>query len=112
MKNSFKEMVHNPNSRNSDDSDCCRECMNYYCATKQECDWMKREKWLHENCTVFFPRLASIVDATSALSILKNVRNLRTGKEESHSEREYRLLITILFAIYLLFCIALYVGRP
>jgi hypothetical protein len=57
MKNNFKKMVHNPNSINSDknyDSDCCRECEEYCCVTKEECDWIKCsvcEKWLLENCT-------------------------------------------------------------
>jgi hypothetical protein len=44
MKNNFKKMVHNPNSRNSDkngDSDCCKECEEYCCVTKEECDWIK-----------------------------------------------------------------------
>jgi hypothetical protein len=44
QKNSFKKMVHNPNSSNSDkndDSDCCKECKEYCCVTKEECDWIK-----------------------------------------------------------------------
>jgi hypothetical protein len=58
MKNNFKKMVHNPNSNNSDkngDSDCLRECKEYCCVTKEECDWIKCsvcEKWLYENCTI------------------------------------------------------------
>lgn len=59
----------------------------------------------------FSPKPASIVDTTPVLTILKDVRNLQTSKRESRSEREYRLLITLLFALYLLFGIALYVGR-
>jgi hypothetical protein len=60
MKNNFKEMVRNPNSSNADkndDSDCCKECKEYYSVTKEGCDWIKCsdcEKWLHENCTIFF----------------------------------------------------------
>jgi hypothetical protein len=44
MKNNFKKMVHNPNSSNSDKNDgsgCCKECKEYYCVTKEECDWIK-----------------------------------------------------------------------
>jgi hypothetical protein len=43
-KNNFKKMVHNPNSSNSDktdDSDCCKECKEYCCVTKEECDWIQ-----------------------------------------------------------------------
>jgi hypothetical protein len=43
-KNNLKKTVHNPNSSNSDkndDSDCCKECKEYYCVTKEECDWIK-----------------------------------------------------------------------
>jgi hypothetical protein len=52
-------MFHFPSSSNSvvhDDSDCCKECKEYYKLTKQECDWIKWsvcEKLLHENCTIF-----------------------------------------------------------
>jgi hypothetical protein len=55
MKNNLKKMVQNPNSSNSDrndDSDCCKECKEYCCVTKEEYDWIKLsfcEKWLHEN---------------------------------------------------------------
>jgi hypothetical protein len=55
----FRKMVHNPNTRNSDkndDSDCCKECKEYYYVAKEECDWIKCslcERWLHENCTIF-----------------------------------------------------------
>jgi hypothetical protein len=44
MKNIFKKMVHNPNSNNSDkndDSDCSKECKEYYCVTNEEYDWIK-----------------------------------------------------------------------
>jgi hypothetical protein len=57
MKNNFKQMFDKPNSSNSDkndDSDCCEECKEYCCVTKEECDWIKHsvcEKWLRENCT-------------------------------------------------------------
>ena len=50
-------MVHNPNCSNSDksdDNDCCKECKEYYCVTKQDCDWIKcpvYEKRMLENCT-------------------------------------------------------------
>jgi hypothetical protein len=37
MENNFKKMVHNPNSSNCD-SDCCKECKEYCCVTKEECD--------------------------------------------------------------------------
>jgi hypothetical protein len=52
-------MVHNQNSSISDkneESDCRKECKEYCCVTKGECDWIKCslcEKWLHENCTIF-----------------------------------------------------------
>jgi len=57
MKNSFKEVVHNPNSSNSDNgdyNDCCKECKEYYCVTEQDCQWIKCpvcEKWMLENYT-------------------------------------------------------------
>jgi hypothetical protein len=41
MKNNFKKIVHNPNSSNSDknnESEFCKECKEYYCVTKDECD--------------------------------------------------------------------------
>jgi len=54
MKNNFKEMVHNPNPSNSDNSDdnyCCKECKEYYCVTEQDWEWIKCpvcEKWMLE----------------------------------------------------------------
>jgi len=56
MKNSFKETVHRPNSSNYHDSDCCKECMECYCVTKQEYEWIECTvcgKWLHEKCSIF-----------------------------------------------------------
>jgi hypothetical protein len=47
-------MVRNPNSSNSDksdDIDCCKEFKEYYCVTKQDCEWIKCpfcEKWVLE----------------------------------------------------------------
>jgi hypothetical protein len=52
-------MVHRPYSCHSnehEESNCCKECKNYYCVTKKECDWIKHrvcENWLHESCTIF-----------------------------------------------------------
>jgi len=46
----------------------------------------------------FSPKPASIVDTTSFLNILNNVRTLQTSTKEVPSEKDYRLLITILFA--------------
>jgi hypothetical protein len=77
MKNNFKKMVHNPNSSNSDkndDSDCCTECKEYCCGTKEECEWIKCSlcgKWLHENCTIG-SKTCMIVDVTTVPRILKN----------------------------------------
>jgi hypothetical protein len=53
----------------------------------------------------FSPKPTSILDATTALSVLKNVRNLQRSTKKSLSDTEYKLfyLITILFTTNLLF---------
>jgi uncharacterized membrane protein YvbJ len=68
------------------------------------------EKWLHESCSIFSK---TCIDCGRNIcsNYLEKLRNLQTSKKKSLSEKEFRLLITILFYIYLLFCIAFYVGR-
>jgi hypothetical protein len=57
----------------------------------------------------FSRKPASIVDVTTVLGILKNVRNLHRSKKESHFDTEHRLfyLIAILFTKNLLFLLHL-----
>jgi hypothetical protein len=106
MTDIFKKMVYNPNSSNSDknyDSDCCKECKEYCCVTKEECDWIKCslcEKWLHENCTIFSK---TCIEFGRNNHSKKNLRNLQTSKKEPHNdtERNYFILLRIcLLQIY------------
>jgi len=57
----------------------------------------------------FTPKPAPIVDAKTALSILKKVTNVQRSTKETHSETEYILfsLSTVLFNTILLYYIAL-----
>ena len=109
-------MVHNPhvsNSDKNDDSDCCEECNEYCCVTKEECDWIKCslcEKWLHENCTVF-SKTCIDCGRNNCYKDLKNVRNIQVRRSLILIQHIIFYLITILFTTNLLFCITLYVGH-
>jgi hypothetical protein len=49
----------------------------------------------------FAPKPASIVDVTTVLRILKNVRNLQRSKKDSHGDMEHRLFYFTLLSLSL-----------
>jgi hypothetical protein len=108
-------MVHNPNCSNSyksDDSDCCKECKEYYCVTKQDCEWIKcpvSEKWMLENCTSLSKTCLDF--GYSIRSVwLEILGNLQRNTKESRGDTEYILLYLMTVFNYkfiILYCLIL-----